>query len=206
MIARGAGPFVLAPLLAMVPFAALPLFLGDPAWSYPSLPLGIAFVFGLVFFRDPHREPGRGIVSPADGRVLAADVANRTLTVFMGIHNVHVNRAPLEGVVGSVVHTDGGHAPAYAPGAVTNERVETTLQTSLGPVTVIQVAGVFARRIVPYVRRGDRVRKGQRIGMIRFGSRVELRLPRGVRLAVRVGDKVRAGETTVAEVDDGRRA
>lgn len=203
MIARGAAPFVLGPLLGMVPFAALVLVFEDPRWSYPSLPLGIAFAFGLVFFRDPHRERGRGIVSPADGRVLASDAENGTLTVFMGIHNVHVNRAPIDGRVVSVVHSAGGHAPAYAEGAATNERVETILETALGPVALTQVAGVFARRIVPYVKKGDMVRKGQRIGMIRFGSRVELRLPRGVRLSVRAGDKVRAGETTVAEVGVG---
>jgi len=83
--------------------------------------------------------------------------------------------------------------------------VETVLVTQFGLVRMTQVAGVFARRIVPYVRRGDAVRKGQRIGMIRFGSRVELILPRGVRLSVRVGDKVRAGESTIAEVLDGPR-
>jgi len=203
VIARGGGPFVVAPLLVMVPFAALALLLEDPRWSYPALPLGIAFVFGLVFFRDPQREIGPGIVSPADGRVLAADSEEGILTVFMGVHNVHVNRAPLDGRVVSVVHTDGGHAPAYAEDAATNERVETTLDTAVGRVTVTQIAGVFARRIVPYVRRGDTVRKGQRIGMIRFGSRAELRLPEGVLITVRVGDKVRAGETTVAEVGLG---
>jgi phosphatidylserine decarboxylase len=84
--------------------------------------------------------------------------------------------------------------------------VETVLDTPLGPLRITQVAGVFARRIVPYVRRGDGVRKGQRIGMIRFGSRVELVLPPGVRITARVGDKVRAGETTVGEVVDGPRA
>ena len=205
MIARGAGPFVFAPLLGMLPLAALALILEDPRWSYPSIPLGIAFLFSLVFFRDPYREKGPGIVSPADGRILAADPDRGKLVVFMGIFNVHVNRAPLDGRVASVVHTAGGHAPAYSEDAGANERVETVLETQFGLVRMTQVAGVFARRIVPYVRRGDAVRKGQRIGMIRFGSRVELTLPRGVRLSVRVGDKVRAGESTVAEVVDGPR-
>ena len=205
MIARGAGLFVFAPLLGMLPLAAFALILEDPRWSYPSIPLGIAFLFSLMFFRDPYREKGPGIVSPADGRILAAEPGSGKITVFMGIHNVHVNRAPLDGRVASVVHTAGGHAPAYTEGAAANERVEMVLETRLGLVRVTQVAGVFARRIVPYVRRGDAVRKGQRIGMIRFGSRVELILPRGVRLSVRVGDKVRAGQTTVAEVVDGPR-
>ena len=205
MIARGAAPFVFGPLVAMLPFAALALLLRDPRWSYASIPLGLAFLFSLVFFRDPYRVKGAGIVSPADGRVLVADADRGRLVVFMGILNVHVNRAPFDGRVASVVHTRGGHAPAYAERAARNERVETVFETRLGRVTMTQVAGVFARRIVPYVRRGDAVRKGQRVGMIRFGSRVELVLPPGVRFTVQAGDKVRAGETTVAEVVDAPR-
>lgn len=206
MIARGAGPFLFVPLFGMAAFGALVLVFEDVRWSYGSLPLALAFVFMLAFFRDPPRAPGTGIVSPADGRVLRADAANRRLTVFMSVSNVHVNRAPLDGRVASVVRTPGGHAPAYADEAVHNERVEIVLDTDIGLVTVTQVAGVFARRIVPYVRRGDRVRKGQRIGMIRFGSRVEVALPRGARLAAKEGEIVRAGETTIAEVLDGHRA
>ena len=165
----------------------------------PGLPLGIAFLVLLVFFRDPERRPGRGIVSPADGRVLEADEAGR-LVVFMGLSNVHVNRAPLDGRIAAMMHTRGGHAPAYRPEARQNERVETVLETAIGPVKLVQVAGTIARRIVTYRSEGDRVKKGQRIGMIRFGSRVEVTLPAGVRFLVRPGDRVRAGETTVAEV------
>ncbi|HYS70874.1 MAG TPA: phosphatidylserine decarboxylase, partial [Thermoplasmata archaeon] len=83
------------------------------------------------------------------------------------------------------------------------ERVETVLETPIGPVTLVQVAGTVARRIVTYRAEGDRVKKGQRIGMIRFGSRVEVTLPGDVRFVVRPGDRVRAGETTVAEVGRG---
>jgi phosphatidylserine decarboxylase len=190
----------------MAAFGALVLVFEDARWSYASLPLGLAFVFMLVFFRDPPRTAGTGIVSPADGRVLRVDAANRRLTVFMGVSNVHVNRAPIDGRVASVVRTPGGHAPAYEDEAAHNERVEIILETDVGLVSVTQVVGVFARRIVPYVRRGDRVRKGQRIGMIRFGSRVEVALPRGARLVAKEGAIVRAGETTIAEVADGARA
>jgi phosphatidylserine decarboxylase len=187
----------------MIGAMAAALLLQNIYAVYASLPLGLLFLFFLAFFRDPERVPGRGIVSPADGRVLHADAERGVLTVFMNLHNVHVNRAPWDGRVTRMTYTPGGHAPAYRREAAHNERLETVLDTDLGQVRILQVAGVFARRIVPYRREGDRVKKGQRIGMIRFGSRVELTLPRGVRLVAKVGDRVRAGETTVAVVERG---
>jgi len=202
VLARGSAPIVLLPLVATaVCMAGAVAF--ELSWLLlPGLPLGIAFLFLIVFFRDPERRTGRGIVSPADGRVLEADAAGR-LVVFMGLSNVHVNRAPLDGRIAAMTHTPGGHAPAYRPDARRNERVETVLETPIGPVTLVQVAGTVARRIVTYRAEGDRVKKGQRIGMIRFGSRVEVTLPGDVRFVVRPGDRVRAGETTVAEVGRG---
>ena len=182
---------------------AAALVFEDMRLTYGSFPLTIAFLFLLLFFRDPERVPGAGIVSPADGRVLAADASRGRLVVFMGIHNVHVNRAPLNGCVVRMTYTRGGHSAANREAAAGNERLTSVLETPLGQITVLQVAGLLARRIVPYLREGDRVKKGQRIGMIRFGSRVELALPEGVRFVVGPGDRVRAGETTVAEVGDG---
>jgi len=179
------------------------LVLESSVLLYPGLPLGIVFLFLVVFFRDPERVPGRGIVSPADGRVLEADAAKGRLVIFMGLTNVHVNRAPFDGRIAEIARTPGRHAPAYRPEARENERVETVLVSALGTFHVVQVAGTIARRIVPYRQEGDRVKKGQRIGMIRFGSRLELTLPKGVRLVVRAGDRVRAGESTVAEVSSG---
>lgn len=203
MIARGSAPLVFAPLAAMVAVGFSALLLESMRVTLWSVPLFLAFLFLLAFFRDPERATGRGIVSPADGRVLEADPATGRLVVFMGLQNVHVNRAPASGRVASMSYTSGGHAPAYDAKASRNERLETVLVTAHGTIAIAQVAGVFARRIVPYVREGDRIKKGQRIGMIRFGSRVELTLPEGVRLVVGPGVKVRAGETTVAEVPDG---
>ena len=204
MIARGASPLVFAPLVGTAACMALAILFGARELLYPGLPLGLLFLFLLAFFRDPDRRLGRGIVSPADGRVIEADGERNRVTVFMGVHNVHVNRAPWDGRITKMTYSPGGHAPAYAPEAARNERLETVLDTPLGPIRITQVAGVFARRIVPYRREGDRVKKGQRIGMIRFGSRVELVLPPGVRIVVRVGERVRAGESTVAEVAGGR--
>ncbi len=203
MIARGGAPLVFSPLVGMAAFLGLTLALEDSRFSYAGLPLGLLFLFLLAFFRDPERVPGRGVVSPADGRVLAADAERGALTIFMGVTNVHVNRAPWDGRITRMTHSPGGHAPAYAPEASKNERLETVLDTKLGPIRITQVAGVFARRIVPYRREGDRVKKGQRIGMIRFGSRVEIVLPKGVKVVARVGQRVRAGETTVAVVTGG---
>ena len=200
MIAKGSAPLVLSPLVATAGCMAAAVLLEIPAFLLPGLPLGLVFLFLLVFFRDPERVAGRGFVSPADGRVLEVDPAAGRVIVFMGLTNVHVNRAPVDGRIARMTHTPGGHAPAYAPRARANERLETVLETPLGPVRLVQVAGMIARRIVPFREEGDRVKKGQRIGMIRFGSRVEMTVPKGVRFVVRVGDRVRAGETTVAEV------
>jgi len=217
VLARGSLTWVLPPAFGMVAcLAAALLFaslsVGDRAYAtwatlamYANLPLGLLLLFLLVFFRDPERVPGRGIVSAADGRVLHADPGRGTLTVFMGIGNVHVNRAPWAGRISRMTYTAGGHAPAYRAEATRNERLETVLDTDIGQIRMTQIAGVFARRIVPYRREGDRVKKGARVGMIRFGSRVELVLPRSVRILAREGDRVRAGETTVAEVDGGTR-
>ncbi|HEV8594426.1 MAG TPA: phosphatidylserine decarboxylase [Thermoplasmata archaeon] len=204
MIARGGAAFVFVPLLGIVAAMAGALALQSIPLLYAVMPLGLVFLFALAFFRDPHRVTGEGVVSAADGRVLDVDAASRTLTVFMSVSNVHVNRAPWPGVVTRMTHTPGGHAPAYADEAAKNERLETIVDSPLGPVRIVQIAGAFARRIVPYVREGDRVKKGQRIGMIRFGSRVELTLPPRMRIVVTPGDRVRAGETTVAVIDGPR--
>lgn len=204
MIARGGATLVLLPLFGIAAAMAGALAFLNLALLYMTIPLGLMFLFFLLFFRDPPRGTGEGIVSPADGRVLTVDDAGGKIVVFMGVGNVHVNRAPWGGLVARMAHEPGGHAPAYRDDASRNERLETILETPLGRIRILQVAGVFARRIVPYVQEGDRVKKGQRIGMIRFGSRVELTLPRGVRIVVRAGTRVRAGETTVAVIDGAR--
>ncbi len=202
MIARGSAAIVIAPAIAMVAVLAAVLVFESMALSLLALPFGLAFLAFLVFFRDPQREIGAGIVSPADGRVLVADPGARRVAIFMGLRNAHVNRAPMAGVVASRRHHPGGFAIASRPGSEANERLEWTFRTDRGTLALAQVAGVFARRIVPYIGSGDKVKKGQRIGLVRFGSRVELTLPPGTRLRVAAGDRVRAGETTIAEVPD----
>lgn len=151
------------------------------------------------FFRDPERTLGEGgVLAAADGVVSAiereADGRIRIAT-FMRLHDVHVNRAPLAGVVRNVRYRPGGYRPAYRKDSDVNERLEWTIDSDLGQLQLVQIAGLVARRIVGYSRPGDRIERGQRIGMIRFGSRVDVTLPPGVACGVHVGQRVRAGRS-----------
>lgn len=158
----------------------------------------------VAFFRDPDREPdGDGVVSPADGKVtvIREGDGHVRLGVFMSLHDVHVNRAPVSGEVGEVVHQDGGHLPAFTKESERNERV----QTDIGEFVVVQIAGAFARRITTYVEEGEGVERGERIGVIAFGSRVDVVFPPSYAhddLLVEKGDRVRAGETVLAPSKD----
>lgn len=178
------------PLLASV----LLLGLGIGPLSGAALAISIFMAF---FHRDPERAPlGEGIVSPADGLVVEA--SGEKVAIFMNHHNVHVNRSPLEGWVAKVEHSDGGHRPAFFRSSSKNERNLIVLDTPEGLVRLTQITGFFVRRIVCYVHPGEFVTRGERIGMIRFGSRVEFSIPPGYRLRVSKGDGVKAGETVVA--------
>jgi len=204
VIARGAPPAILlAPLVIMAGVAASILIFEQMALGFVTIPFALAFLAFLFFFRDPRREVGSGIVSPADGRVILADPATRRVTIFMRLTDVHVNRAPIAGVVAKQQRRPGGYAIASSPAAARNERLDWEFATPLGVLRLTQFAGIFARRIVPYLRSGDKVKKGERIGLVRFGSRVELVLPPGCRLTVAKGDRLRAGTSTIAEVPDG---
>ena len=151
-----------------------------------------------AFFRDPDRELGDGIVAAADGVISAIEREEDgriRIATFMRLQDVHVNRAPLPGVVRELRHRPGGFKPAYRKDSDSNERMEWTIETDLGELRLVQIAGLVARRIVPYSGPGDRLERGQRIGMIRFGSRVDVTLPPGVACAVHIGERVRAGCT-----------
>ncbi len=157
----------------------------------------------MMFFRDPKRKTGKGIVAAADGviRDISDDGQYLRISTFMNVHNVHVNRAPISGKVVEIERVKGNFKPAFSGDAGENSRVIIDLDTSVGKVRIIQIAGVFAYRIVPYIRVGQIIRKGQRIGIIRFGSRVDLILPASkVRIKVSQGQKVLAGTTTLAYV------
>lgn len=196
MFARGSAGILIAPLVA----AAFILYLD--VWPL-ALVLFLFWLILLMFFRDPERNVGKDIVSAADGYV--DWVRNEgdwiVISVFMNLHNVHVNRAPLGGSTVKVARKSGGMWPAFLERSARNARAVMVFSTPIGIVRVVQISGVFAWRVCPYVRRGNAVRRGQRIGMIRFGSRVNVWLPRDrVVCKVARGDRTLAGITTIAEV------
>ncbi|MDD1725255.1 MAG: phosphatidylserine decarboxylase [Euryarchaeota archaeon] len=169
----------------------------------PYLYVGILITIGLLlFFRDPERfsesNDSTDVVSPADGRVLK--IQDNQLSIFMNLHNVHVNRSPIDGEVVDIQYHKGGNVPAFSKDSDRNERNMITISTRIGNVIVTQVSGAVIRRIVCYVKQKDTITRGQRIGMIRFGSRVDVLLPRNYSFIVSPGQKVKAGETTIAKL------
>ncbi|MBS1234777.1 MAG: phosphatidylserine decarboxylase related protein [Nitrospirae bacterium] len=183
-----------------------------------TIPVGtlIALVltaFMIYFFRDPARNIPAGkdlFVAPADGKVIVirdvretrhlhADV--KQVSIFMSPFNVHVNRVPCEGTVKTVRHNKGSFFAAYKDEASTqNENIEMVLETEYGNVLIRQVAGFVARRAVCRKAEGDELRRGERYGVIKFSSRVDVYLPKDVEIKVKMNEAVKAGETVIAEL------
>jgi phosphatidylserine decarboxylase len=164
------------------------------------------FLFLAYFFRDPSRTPGEGIVSPADGKVLAVgpDEERTRISIFMNVTDVHVNRLPMDGTISRIRDGGEGFRPAFHPDAVHNVWRSYTLDTAIGEVEVVQMTGIVARRILSFLHEGETGRKGDRFGMIVLGSRVDLLFPSDrAKAKVHVGDRVRAGETCVAKERTG---
>ena len=170
-----------------------------------------AGLFELYFFRDPARRiPDRegDVVSPADGKVVAIEHLDDTphyngpcerISIFLSIFDVHVNRAPYAGKVVAIRYKEGAFKNAMkAETSECNESNTVWLNTERGPLTVRQISGAVARRIVCKAQEGGRLARGEKFGMIKFGSRTELYLPPGTEVLVQVKDKVRAGSTVVA--------
>jgi phosphatidylserine decarboxylase len=159
----------------------------------------ILTLFFFIFFRDPERSPTGDeddAVSPADGRVIS--IQNQKICIFMNIHNVHVNRAPLAGTVANIDYKPGGYIPAFNKDSHVNERNHIVIDSVSGVIELTQIAGVLTRRIVSYISVGSHVKRGERIGMIRFGSRVDVIIPEGYAFTVKLNDKVKAGCTVIA--------
>jgi phosphatidylserine decarboxylase len=206
------------PFIAL--FAVINAFV---AWEIPwaglaALPLTI---WCIAFFRDPDRTPPTGdnlIVSPADGKLLpTVDVVpppelglgpepRRRLSIFMNVFNVHVNRMPVSGTVVALAYRPGRFFNAsFDKASVHNERMAARIRPTgatepADDLAVVQIAGLVARRIVCDLHQGDTVRRGARYGMIRFGSRLDIYLPPGAKIAIHDGSVTRAGETVLAEL------
>ncbi len=177
-------------------------------WWAAAAVFAVAALAFLGFFRDPERTPPAvqgAVLAPADGRVMAiAEVTDPwvgqavRMSIFLSPLDVHVNRAPLGGLVKNVEYAAGRFRAAYRPEASEqNERCTVNLEGETARVAVKQIAGVLARRIVCRVRPGDTLRAGERYGLIRFGSRTDLVVPRGTQVRVTVGDRVRGGESVM---------
>jgi len=171
----------------------------------------ILFLFTIYFFRDPNRlvpDKNNVIVSPADGKIIAIENVDdgfvgkgKRISVFMSIFNVHVNRMPFGGIVRKVNYKKGNFLAAYKSAAsFKNERSEISIESDRLKFTVTQIAGLIARRIVSYLSVGDAINKGERYGMIMFGSRVDLVIPENVEIKVQLGDKVKGGESIIGEI------
>ncbi|MBN1323227.1 MAG: phosphatidylserine decarboxylase [Methanotrichaceae archaeon] len=189
-LARGSAAWITTPIILTAALAA-----AGQWWGFALALVGSAFM--VFFHRDPDRIPeGDGMLSPADGIVVVAEPGR--LAIFMNAHNVHVNRAPLDGLVRAVCSTGDGHAPAFLARSIANRQKRIDLDTGDGPMQVHQIAGFVVRQIVTYIHPGDPVKRGERIGMIRFGSRVEVTMPPGYQLVVGRGDRVLGGQTVIA--------
>ena len=197
-------PLAREALVFVVPLIAVTLVGVWLGWWLLMVVGGLLTVCVSAFFRDPERQvpsmPG-AIVSPADGRIMevAEEAGGQRISIFLSVLDVHINRAPYKGRVSAVTYTPGKFLAAYRREAsVVNEANSITIEHRDRVFVVKQIAGVLARRIVCRVQPGSVLEKGQRYGLIRFGSRTDLVLPPEVEVVVGVGDSVRGGETVLA--------
>ncbi len=192
-------PFITIPVAIAAVFGLLHL------WPVVVV-FGFVALFMMYFFRDPHRvvPTGEGlIVSAADGRVTRIDITenSKLVSVFLSPLDVHINRSPIAGTISSLAYVKGRKMPATSDNtSLVNERNSLVIEGPDVTVTCTQIAGILARRIVCWPKSGDNLARGQKFGLIKFSSRTDLLMPVNVELAVKVGDRVRGGETVIAKV------
>jgi phosphatidylserine decarboxylase len=185
---------------------AVIVFVGTHWISLTAIPFLLA-VFFLIFFRDPNRDiptaPGL-IVSPGDGKVEEAEWIETTagsrfrVSIFLSVFDVHVNRVPISGTVTLMEYREGQFLNAMSPeSAILNEQTLIVIEDGETSVSFKQIAGLLARRIICDVKTGDVVHRGQRMGMIKFGSRVDVLMPADVELRVKPGDRVQGGKSVL---------
>jgi phosphatidylserine decarboxylase len=184
-------------------------------WKFLASPLAVLTLLIIYFFRDPDRtliNEKRAVLTPADGKVISIEKLNNTdnllkapaikISIFMSIFNAHINRIPIRGKIAQLSYHPGKFFSANRDKAsLYNEHNIVTLETDQRKkIVLVQIAGLIARRIVCWVKKGDLVETGQRFGLIRFGSRLEVYLPSDTTLMVKKGEKVKAGQTVIGYI------
>ena len=196
-------------------FAFIALFCAALEWSFLAILFFALTLFSIYFFRNPERVPPAGdekIVAPADGKIIFVGKVPESryfegndvtkVSIFMNVFDVHINRVPISGRVIDQFYNPGRFFNASLDKAsLENEQAGMLIETRTGQtILCVQIAGLVARRIVTYAEIGDEIERGQRYGLIRFGSRVDLYLPEGVAVEARVGERTVAGETVLGSL------
>jgi phosphatidylserine decarboxylase len=204
-------------IAAVAAASAFALALARRSWTLWLLAVVVTIIALWVayFFRDPERKGERGthlVVAPADGRLIMMTEVNEPsfiqgpairMSIFMNVFNVHVNRYPVDGVVRYVHYNKGKFFNAATEkSSIENEQMSVGIESGRNRILVRQIAGLIARRIVTYSRVGETVHQGDRMGIIRFGSRVDVFVPPNARIRAKVGDLTTAGVTVVAKLAD----
>jgi len=195
----------------IIPLAIVTALLIAFGWKNTAIISLVLTLFVLFFFRDPERTVPVGkdfVVSPADGRVIVIkDIFEPTylkqnvkqISIFLSVFNVHVNRSPIGGMVETVKYNPGKfHVASVDKASLDNEQTAMVIADGGNKILVKQIAGLIARRIVCYAKPGDRVNTGERYGLIRFGSRVDIFLPKDAELKVKIGDNIKGAKDIIA--------
>ena len=201
------GNIFVFPLIIMTGLLILFWLMGHITIYFPSF-IGLILLFCLNFFRDPKRLVPHGtnqIVSPADGKIIRIDTQDeefQIVSIFLNVFDVHVNRMPITGTFSDVNYTKGKFLMAFDHNACDeNERNIITIETAVGPIRLVQIAGLIARRIICYANKGKEMQIGDRLGFMRFGSRIDLILPNKIKLEVKLGQKVMGNTTIIGTFD-----
>jgi phosphatidylserine decarboxylase len=195
----------------IIPLAVVTAFLFAMDWKNTGIVALVLTLFVLFFFRDPERNIPQSrdfVVSPADGKVIVVkDIFEPTylkqdvkqISIFLSVFNVHVNRSPIDGTVELVKYNPGKfHVASVDKASLDNEQTAMVVASGQYKILVKQIAGLIARRIVCYAKAGDAIKRGDRYGLIRFGSRVDIFLPKSAEIKVKPGDRIKGARDIIA--------